>query len=403
MQRAPLDIPAPSGECSTRCGGIPVECAPPFCCPFPLGTATAIRETIRNSFLVGIAIKVKPSVVPVWQMWFDGGTTLQNFTARFGADFATDPVTVQVSERLGRRLPSQLDGDKLQALAASATPGVAVSLLPALPPDFLRATTDKLEDKTSPLSMDFDFIGTVPGNLAGGVGKTQRSCQVGAKPSPVDDGRQLSNVMATLVREPNGSITVTPTFRFHVVDTVDLCPGNCGSKLGTINEQLATIPMSRLEASGVSGDVPFTVDFASPTQPSFTVPPPKPPVPQQVTVSASTLFAFNSDELGPGAEDAIVAQLGDRPLHADLTQPFVVEGHTDGKGSDAVNQPLSERRARRVADMLERRYPNLPGHVSSVGFGASRPVAPNTIAGKDNPSGRQLNRRVEIHFAAPPP
>jgi OOP family OmpA-OmpF porin len=170
-----------------------------------------------------------------------------------------------------------------------------------------------------------------------------------------------------------------------------------------INEQLATVPMSRLEASGVCGDVPFTVDFASAAQPSFTVPPPKPPVPLHVTVSASTLFRFNSDKLEPGAEDAIVAQLGDRPLHADLTQPFLVEGHTDGKGSDAVNQPLSERRARRVAEVLERRFPNLAGRVTSVGFGAARPVAPNTIGGKDNPAGRRLNRRVEIHFAAPPP
>jgi len=30
------------------------------------------------------------------------------------------------------------------------------------------------------------------------------------------------------------------------------------------------------------------------------------------------------------------------------------------------------------------------------GYGESQPVAPNEVNGKDNPSGRQLNRRVEI-------
>ena len=33
---------------------------------------------------------------------------------------------------------------------------------------------------------------------------------------------------------------------------------------------------------------------------------------------------------------------------------------------------------------------------SARGFGETQPVAPNEVAGKDNPGGRQLNRRVEI-------
>ena len=45
-----------------------------------------------------------------------------------------------------------------------------------------------------------------------------------------------------------------------------------------INEQMATYPMSRLEASGVSGDVPFTADFPSLLQAPIVLPPPAPPV-----------------------------------------------------------------------------------------------------------------------------
>jgi outer membrane protein OmpA-like peptidoglycan-associated protein len=259
-----------------------------------------------------------------------------------------------------------------------------------------------METEFDPLEMNFGGIGTAPGNLAGGVGKTQTACPVGATPGAVDDARILQDVTATLVRNPDGSVTVTPTFHYKAIDTVDLCPGNCGSDLGTINEQQATYPMSRLEASGVSGDVPFFVEFTS-TQPAFTVPPAAPPVPVHVIVSATTLFEYASHELTPAGEEAIVNQLGDRPTHADLTQPFTVEGHTDSKGSDATNQPLSERRAATVVAMLERRYPNLVGHLTPIGFGETRPIAPNELNGVDNPDGRAQNRRVEMRFAAPPP
>ena len=33
---------------------------------------------------------------------------------------------------------------------------------------------------------------------------------------------------------------------------------------------------------------------------------------------------------------------------------------------------------------------------TAQGYGESQPVAPNEVDGKDNPGGRQLNRRVEI-------
>jgi outer membrane protein OmpA-like peptidoglycan-associated protein len=398
-----IDAAAGGGEaCSTRCGGIPSACPPEFCCPFPLGTATLIREQIRLPFLAAIGSQVTPSVVPVWLTWFNGGAGMQNFSGRFGADFTADPTTQAVAPLLAADVAASLDATQLGTLAAAATPGAPVSLLPALPPGYAAAKTHSMETDGDPMLMDFSTIGTAPGNLAGGVGKTQTTCSVGATPSPADDARILTDVTATLIRNPNGSITVTPTLHLRVIDTVDLCPGNCGSSAGVINEQLATIPMSRLEASGVAGDVPFTVDFTV-AQAAFTVPPPAPPVPQHVVVSASTLFDYGSSDLRSGGEDALVAELGDRPTNADLTQPFSVEGHTDSKGSDAFNQGLSERRAATVVGVLERRYPNLAGHLAPAGLGESRPIAPNDINGVDNPTGRARNRRVELRLSAPAP
>ena len=67
-------------------------------------------------------------------------------------------------------------------------------------------------------------------------------------------------------------------------------------------------------------------------------------------------------------------------------------------GTDTYNQALSEKRARTVADALRTR--GVKGTLSAKGFGESRPVAPNELNGRDNPAGRQLNRRVEIFVKA---
>jgi len=67
-----------------------------------------------------------------------------------------------------------------------------------------------------------------------------------------------------------------------------------------------------------------------------------------------------------------------------------VAGHTDSTGTAQYNQELSERRASSVAAYLRSR--KVQGdRLMVVGGGEAYPVASN-----DTPSGRQLNRRVEI-------
>jgi outer membrane protein OmpA-like peptidoglycan-associated protein len=85
-------------------------------------------------------------------------------------------------------------------------------------------------------------------------------------------------------------------------------------------------------------------------------------------------------------------------VRAKAKQPvFRVEGHTDAKGAEQYNQELSVRRATSVRDWLVRSAGLRAGSVTAVGFGETRPVAPNAKAdGSDDPEGRQRNRRVEI-------
>ena len=74
-------------------------------------------------------------------------------------------------------------------------------------------------------------------------------------------------------------------------------------------------------------------------------------------------------------------------------QTFVdVYGHTDSTGSDQINIPLSENRARSVADYLYSHGVQAP-RIGVRGFGSSQPVASN-----DTPDGRAQNRRVEIRL-----
>ena len=67
-----------------------------------------------------------------------------------------------------------------------------------------------------------------------------------------------------------------------------------------------------------------------------------------------------------------------------------VNGHTDNNGSDAINMPLSERRAAAVKAYLVNKGLQ-DARIESKGFGSSRPIADNSTE-----SGRSKNRRVEI-------
>lgn len=77
-------------------------------------------------------------------------------------------------------------------------------------------------------------------------------------------------------------------------------------------------------------------------------------------------------------------------LQQDADLKLDIEGHTDNTGSDKVNQPLSEKRARAVLDYLKSKGVD-ESRMQSAGYGSSQPVADNKTL-----KGRTLNRRVEL-------
>jgi len=117
---------------------------------------------------------------------------------------------------------------------------------------------------------------------------------------------------------------------------------------------------------------------------------------RRLSVVGDALFDFDKSGLRPDAEETLsaaapeIAKLGGKPTR--------IEGHTDAIGSDAYNMKLSEARATTVRDWLVGRGV-VPATTPIKGFGKTRPIAPNkTGDGRDDPEGRQKNRRVEVVF-----
>ena len=90
--------------------------------------------------------------------------------------------------------------------------------------------------------------------------------------------------------------------------------------------------------------------------------------------------------------DSVVNFLKDNPSIS-----VEIYSYTDAKGTQEYNLALSQRRAQSVLDYLEKNGVDR-GRMTAKGFGQKNAAAPNEVAGKDNPEGRQLNRRTEFRI-----
>jgi hypothetical protein len=261
-------------------------CPPTFCQPFPsLAFAASNLAWAGPLLLAGIASKVNSRVVPLWATYLAGGSAPQNLTADFGADFTASPTTADTTRFLVGELQRYVEANR-SVLTVGSTP-TTFDFGPRLGPALAA-----IDDPGNADQMNFDFVGDIAGNIAGGIGKDQLTHSIGARPSPFDDSRE-ARVHATLTSDAAGNITVAPRIHFTVHDTIDLCPGNCG----TSAEQVATIALSRFEATGLAGDIPMIIEFAAPAAEvtPFVVPaaapPPATPVPGEVTASTLNVRA----------------------------------------------------------------------------------------------------------------
>ena len=157
---------------------------------------------------------------------------------------------------------------------------------------------------------------------------------------------------------------------------------NRGDGTGTVGAVPREVKMAPLPPLPPAGKFPLLDKFKPSGAPCGYV----------ITLNDKVLFDFDKDVIRPDAGkvlDVLATALGKVPSSA-----MEIRGHTDAKGSDDYNQDLSERRAQSVVTALRER--GTAQDAGARGYGESQPVAPNEVNGKDNPGGRQLNRRVEI-------
>lgn len=112
----------------------------------------------------------------------------------------------------------------------------------------------------------------------------------------------------------------------------------------------------------------------------------------KITFASGILFASNSSTLTAAAAGNIDELATTLQKYPDTN--VVVEGHTDSSGSDAINQPLSQRRAQAVANELTTKSVDT-ARITATGYGSTQPVADNTTV-----AGKAANRRVEVAIFA---
>ena len=113
----------------------------------------------------------------------------------------------------------------------------------------------------------------------------------------------------------------------------------------------------------------------------------------KVTFDSGILFATNKSDLQASAKTSLAKFATVLKQNTDCD--VAIFGHTDNTGSDAINNPLSVKRAQAVQSYLLSQGVSASQIRSVEGQGSTNPVADNSTA-----AGLQQNRRVEVYMYA---
>ncbi len=111
-------------------------------------------------------------------------------------------------------------------------------------------------------------------------------------------------------------------------------------------------------------------------------------------------YDYNKSDLRPESTPSLDSLVNFMKDNGSLT--VEIYSYCDSKGNDKYNDELSQKRAQSVLDYLDKNGID-KGRMIAKGFGKKFAVAPNEVKGKDNPQGRQLNRRTEFRIVTDVP
>jgi outer membrane protein OmpA-like peptidoglycan-associated protein len=233
------------------------ECPDEFCRPFPtLQEALNDRAADGESVLSTIAT-ANAHAEPLFRKYvFDPGPA-GDISAEYAGDFSSSQNTRAVSEQIHALVKADIESHPPDFPPGGGWVSVDFDTDPG------KAALKQQFNELATTGLVFTDPFEVPGLFAGGVGTDQGFCTVGANTSGAQPDSRSARVSAEVFKNPDGTLIINPIVTYTVVDTIDFCPGNCG---GFFARHLGnTIQMSRWEASGISGDVPFTVTFQGPS------------------------------------------------------------------------------------------------------------------------------------------
>ncbi len=167
-----------------------------------------------------------------------------------------------------------------------------------------------------------------------------------------------------------------------------------------------------LLATGCSGVTAFQGNMAvaatPPPPPPAPVPPPPPPVVEKVEAPKTVEVVGNHIEIHQKIQFEVskaIIKPESFPLLAEIAdvikknpqiKKLMVEGHSSAEGDAAMNQRLSDDRAKSVRQHLVDKGGVAAGILTAKGYGETKPLMSN-----DTDAGKEKNRRVEFLITDP--
>jgi outer membrane protein OmpA-like peptidoglycan-associated protein len=244
-------IPPPLPSCAVN-----PDCPSDFCLPFATRQEALDDRARDGDSVLSTIAGLNPHAEELFRRYIFEPEPAGDISAEYAADFTASRTTRDVSEQIHALVKADIQSNP-----------------PAVPADGFATVDYQTDPSKDALKQQFNQLATsglvyadpfeVPGLIAGGVSQGQGFCNVGANTSGAQDDSRSARVRAEVFKNTDGTLAINPIVEYTAVDTIDFCPGNCGGYFALRFGN--TVQMSRWEASGVSGDVPFTVVFQGPS------------------------------------------------------------------------------------------------------------------------------------------
>jgi OmpA-OmpF porin, OOP family len=348
---------------------------------------TAVKDlTVMSGVNLGLTRNVGLGVpaTPPWNFYVGASFTIDPFQR--GETKTIDTVRERKVDQKVELAKTRIEGTILNAATRAPIAGAVIAVPGALPtasdPQGKFTTLELKDAKSAKLSVSRDGFRTAEQTVPLEAGKTAK-----VEIALEEDVRKgVFEVSATNKKKPVKALVAFKGSSEASIETLESGPKDLELPGGTYTVTVSAegfLSQTREVQIPAGGRMPVAFELnAMPKKMLVIFKGDKIEILQQVhfATGKATILADSFD---------LLQQVVDVVVRNNVKR-ISVEGHTDNKGVKVANQKLSEDRARAVADYLIAQGVESK-RLESVGYGDTKPIAPNLTA-----RGRELNRRVEF-------